>query len=165
MRFWVQIKQFYPHFSHKTDIYGRPVHYELLGQLDLPGLMRSCTVERLVRHHTLGWERTKSLLFPACCVAAQRQVYTIVTVLDLKGLKMAAFTKDVRAFVAAIAKIDQVRTTYACHFRRSKYAHAAASVSSSVSVGPGPGSGLRPHLLDPQTGTTTHDSTDNPPMF
>lgn len=66
-------------------------------------------IEALERVAECLQERTKSVVFPACCVAAQRQVYTIVTVLDLKGLKMAAFTKDVRAFVAAISKIDQVR--------------------------------------------------------
>lgn len=56
----VQIKRLYPHFSHKTDVYGRPVHYELLGQLDLPGLMRLSTVERLIKHHTLGWVRAEA---------------------------------------------------------------------------------------------------------
>jgi hypothetical protein len=104
----MQIKNHYPHFSHKTDIYGRPVHYELLGQLDLNGLMRVTSLERLIKHHMLGWERIKAHVFPACSLAAGRSVYTCTTVLDLKGLRVASFTKDVRTFVAAIASIDQV---------------------------------------------------------
>jgi hypothetical protein len=98
----------YPHFSHKTDIYGRPVHYELLGQVDLAGLMRVTSIDRLIKHHILGWERIKAHIFPACSLAAQRNVYTCTSVLDLKGIRVASLTKDVRTFMAAIARIDQV---------------------------------------------------------
>lgn len=104
----VQILKHYPHFVHKTDKYGRPVHYELLGELNITGLMRAASSERILKHHSLGWEHTKSVILPACSVAAQRDVFTCVSVIDLKGLSMTSFTKDVRTFVAAVAQMDQV---------------------------------------------------------
>jgi hypothetical protein len=85
------------------------VHYELLGELNLPSLLHFCDVQRLIKHHSLGWEWTKKVIFPACSIAAQRDVYTCVTVLDLKGVKMSSFTKDVRTFVHEVSSIDQVR--------------------------------------------------------
>ena len=103
----VQIRQHYPHFYHKTDRFGRPVHYELLGELNLPAMLEVCSVDRLIKHHTLGWERTRREVFPACSVAAGRQIFSCVAVIDLKGLKMASFSKETRSFIAAVASIDQ----------------------------------------------------------
>jgi CRAL/TRIO domain len=105
----MQIRSFYPHFWHKVDRFGRPVHYELLGELQLPAMLKVCSVERLVKLHTLGWERIKRHVFPACSVSAGRTIFSFVAVIDLKGLKMTSFTKDTRTFIAEIAKIDQVR--------------------------------------------------------
>jgi hypothetical protein len=106
----MQVKRNHPHFYHKTDIFGRPVYYELLGDLNLPEVLKLCDIERLIRLHCLGWEKVRGEIFPCCSIAAGRDVYTCVTVLDLKGLKMTSFTKDTREYIAAIASIDQVRT-------------------------------------------------------
>ena len=102
----------HPHFYHKTDKYGRPVYYELLGDLNLAEVLKACDIQRLIRLHCLGWEKVRSHIFPACSVAADRDIYTCVTVLDLKGLKMTSFNKDTREFIAAIANIDQVCATH-----------------------------------------------------
>jgi hypothetical protein len=34
------VRTMYPHFYHKTDKFGRPVYYELLGQVRGPGIRR-----------------------------------------------------------------------------------------------------------------------------
>jgi hypothetical protein len=104
-----QVKQYYPHFYHKTDKFGRPVYYELLGELNAAELMKATTVERLVRYHIRCWERATQQLLPACSRAAGRQIFTCVTILDLKGISRSAFSASVRAFLREITTLDQVR--------------------------------------------------------
>ena len=48
-------------------------------------------------------------IFPACSARVGREVFTCTAVLDLKGLKLNSFTKDVREFISQIAAIDQAR--------------------------------------------------------
>lgn len=98
----------YPHFYHKTDKWGRPVYYELLGELNAKELMKVTTVERLVQYHIHCWERTKSTLMPLCSNRVGRDIFTAVTILDLKGSSVSNFTTAVRTFIATISRIDQV---------------------------------------------------------
>jgi hypothetical protein len=104
----LQIKKNYPHFYHKTDKFGRPVYYELLGELNLSALLKVVSVDRLVRLHARSWETTRQTVFPACSFVAGRDIFTCTTVLDMKGVKLTSFTKEVRDFIAQISSIDQV---------------------------------------------------------
>ena len=105
----MQIKTLYPHFYHKCDVHGRPVYYELVGEVQLAELLKHVCLERLVKLHILAWEKTRQEIFPACSARVGREVFTCTAVLDLKGLKLNSFTKDVREFISQIAAIDQAR--------------------------------------------------------
>jgi len=45
------VQTVYPHFYHGVDKLGRPVYYERFGVLDVPGLFRITTEERMIRHY------------------------------------------------------------------------------------------------------------------
>jgi hypothetical protein len=85
------------------------VYYELLGELQLSELLKHVSLDRLVKLHVLAWERTRNEIFPACSKRIGREVFTCTCVLDLKGVRINSFTKDVREFISRIATIDQVR--------------------------------------------------------
>jgi len=74
MRILPQVLEAYPHFFHKTDRWGRPVCYELIGELDAARLMAVTTVDRLVEYHVRCWEATKRHLLPECSRRAGREV-------------------------------------------------------------------------------------------
>lgn len=106
----LQIKQLYPHFYHKVDVHGRPVYYELVGELQITELLKHVSLDRLIKLHIMGWEKTRNDIFPACSEQVGREIFTCLAVLDLKGMTLGTFNRDVREFIARIAAIDQVHT-------------------------------------------------------
>jgi hypothetical protein len=111
----LQIKSLYPHFYHKVDIHGRPVYYELIGELQLAELLKHVCLDRLVKLHVLHWENTRKEIFPACSRQVGKEIFTCTCVLDLKGIRINSFTKDVREFISRVASIDQVRAHQISH--------------------------------------------------
>lgn len=101
------IKEFYPHFHHKTDKCGRPVYIERYGQLQLEDLLRLTTLDRLLLYHIKEWEILIDCKFPACSRAAGRPILQSLTILDLKGVTMKHLNKPVRNFIQKITRIDQ----------------------------------------------------------
>lgn len=102
------VKQHYPHFYHKTDKFGRPIYYELLGEMNATELLKATSVERLIRYYVHCRERAMRDIMPACSNAVGRRVFTCVTILDLKGVSGAAFNSAVRAFLREVSQLDQV---------------------------------------------------------
>jgi hypothetical protein len=74
---FMQIKSLYPHFYHKTDCHGRPVYYELIGELKPAELLKHTSVERLLKLHIEGWEYTR------CGV--EQLVIAVTAVIIFKG--------------------------------------------------------------------------------
>ncbi|GAQ83019.1 hypothetical protein KFL_001330015 [Klebsormidium nitens] len=102
-----KVKQYYPHYHHKTDKQGRPMYFEQLGVLKLDELLKVTTLERMLLYHVQEWEVLIDTKFPACSKKAKTSINSSLTVLDLKGVSLKHMTKTVRAFIQKLARVDQ----------------------------------------------------------
>ncbi|KAK9927550.1 hypothetical protein M0R45_024731 [Rubus argutus] len=100
------VKRCYPHGFHGVDRYGRPVYIERIGMVDLNKLLQVTTLERFIKYHVSEQEKTLSLRYPTCSIAAKKHVASTTSILDVNGVGMANFSKPARYLFMEIQKID-----------------------------------------------------------
>ncbi|GKU95546.1 hypothetical protein SLEP1_g8893 [Rubroshorea leprosula] len=101
-----EVKKRYPHGFHGVDKYGRPVYIERIGMVDMNELLQITTIERLVKNHIAEQEKTLSLRFPTCSIAAKKHIASTTSILDVKGVGMSNFSKPARHLFMEVLKID-----------------------------------------------------------
>ena len=86
--------EFYPTGYGGTDRFGRPVMIKLVGTANLPGALKSSTVEKIVTWETRNSELLKNVL-SLYSHKGGRHIENFCCIVDLKGFTMSQVTNDV----------------------------------------------------------------------
>lgn len=97
----------YPKGFHKTDKLGRPIHYELLGSVNLEQLLKLTSFDRMLKYNIQMVDNLINVKFPICSKAAGRNVSQFINIIDLKNLSYKLISKKIYDYIRNDSDIMQ----------------------------------------------------------
>jgi hypothetical protein len=85
---------------------GRPVYFELLGNIDLAAMYKITTAERMLQNLVVEYEKLADPRLPACSRKAGQLLETSCSVMDLKGVGLSKIG-SVYSYVKSVSAISQ----------------------------------------------------------
>jgi hypothetical protein len=101
-----KVAEIYPRFYHKTDKFGRPVYFEILGKMHVDALFSVTTSERLIKGYIREYEKLLNYRFVACGLKVGKHLEQGCSILDLKGVPLSQFNQ-VRKVVQQVSSVAQ----------------------------------------------------------
>ncbi|PRT54859.1 SEC14 cytosolic factor [Wickerhamiella sorbophila] len=101
-----EVMKYYPQFYHKTDKDGRPVYYELIGNVDIHAMYKITTQERMLRNLVWEYEAFTHYRLPACSRKVGALLETSCTVIDLKDVSLST-ASHVYGYIKEASHIGQ----------------------------------------------------------
>jgi hypothetical protein len=102
-----QVKKFYPHGFHKTDKSGRPIYFEISGDLNIDELFKASSSERLLRYQIRQYEYLMNFIFPACSQKSNTYISQSVSIFDLKKQTTKFMSKKVMDLLKQVSGFSQ----------------------------------------------------------
>ena len=81
---------------HRTDKMGRPIYIEKLEGVSYERLIAISSEERVMKKTIQEYEKLMKIKFPACSLMAGRHIDQSFSILDVGGIKIKDFNKDLR---------------------------------------------------------------------
>lgn len=81
---------------HRTDKMGRPIYIEKLEGVSYERLIAISSEERVMKKTIQEYEKLMKVKFPACSLMAGRHIDQSFSILDVGGIKIKDFNKDLR---------------------------------------------------------------------
>eukprot|EP00929_Paragymnodinium_shiwhaense_P101489 TRINITY_DN64630_c0_g1_i1.p1 TRINITY_DN64630_c0_g1~~TRINITY_DN64630_c0_g1_i1.p1 ORF type:complete len:649 (+),score=182.56 TRINITY_DN64630_c0_g1_i1:69-2015(+) len=101
--------QHYPCAWHGVDVYGRPIHIEKLGRVDVEALLTVGTLEKLKAQLVREYEDCLATKLPACSLKKGSLVEHTCNIIDLEGLWFPTLSRGVvRRTVLELIQIQQM---------------------------------------------------------
>ena len=91
----------YPKAFHKTDKFGRPIHYELLGLLDLPKIQKITSFERMLKYNIKKVDYMVNHILPICSKAHGANVSQFINIIDMKNFTYRNISKKAYNYISS----------------------------------------------------------------
>lgn len=102
-----EIKKNYPMGFHKTDKQGRPIYFEITGQMNLEQIFKHSSTERMLKHQIRQFEYVTNFMLPACSKKIGKNVSQTLNIMDLRKETTKFMSKKVLEFIKNILGISQ----------------------------------------------------------
>ncbi len=102
-----QVKKFYPHGFHKVDKIGRPIYFEISGNLEVDEMFKITQADRMLRYKIRQHEYLMNFIFPACSEKANSYINQNVSIFDLKKHTTKFMSKKLLDFLRLLSGFSQ----------------------------------------------------------
>ena len=96
----------YPRGFYGVDKIGRPIYLDCTGKIDINGLFRAASEEKLMRDRFMIYEWCTKLYTLSCSALYDRQISQLFSILDLTGFSMALWNKKTIRLLKQALKIN-----------------------------------------------------------
>lgn len=103
----MEVLSLHPRGYHKTDKLGRPIHYELLANLNMGDVLNLTSFDRMIRYNIKKIDYCLKTFFPICSKKANRNVYQVTNITDLKDFSLFQIGRNIYDYIQADSVIMQ----------------------------------------------------------